>query len=122
MAHTSSCADNLVLLGEMLQTASQDIGLCDEVLEDEHGFMIDLATSQIVPLQHSCTILSEDLGNWKSGSGVRRMLCHYPAAAIIAGTSSEPSSNFPKAQTGFGKSRVTAIAPLRSDLSWASTA
>jgi len=79
MAHISSCADNLVLLGEMLQTASQDIGLCDEVLEDEHGFMIDLATSQIVPLQHSCTILSEDLGNWKS----------------------EPSSNFPKAQTGF---------------------
>jgi hypothetical protein len=41
-----------------LQTASQDIGLCDEVLEDEHGFMIDLATSQIVPLQHSCTILA----------------------------------------------------------------
>jgi hypothetical protein len=62
MAHISSCADNSVLLGEMLQTASQYIGLCDEVLEDEHGFMIDLATSQIVPVQHSCTILSEDLG------------------------------------------------------------
>jgi hypothetical protein len=62
MARITSCADNLVLLSEMLQTASQYIGLCDEVLEAEDGFMIALATSQIVPLQHSCTILSKDLG------------------------------------------------------------
>ena len=62
MAHISSCAENLVLLGEMLQTASQYIGLCDKVLEDEDGYMIGLATSQIVPLQHSCRILSKDLG------------------------------------------------------------
>jgi hypothetical protein len=62
MAPIASCADNLVLLGQMLQTASQYIVLCDEVLEGEDGFMIDLATSQIVPLQHSCTILSKDLG------------------------------------------------------------
>lgn len=63
MAHILSCADNLVLLGEMLQTASQYIGLCDEALADEDGFMIDLATSQIVPLQHGCANLSKDLGH-----------------------------------------------------------
>jgi hypothetical protein len=62
MTRRMSCADNLVLLGEMLQTAAQYIGLCDEVLDDEDGFMIDLATSQIVPLRHRCTELGKNLG------------------------------------------------------------
>jgi hypothetical protein len=62
MTRRMSCADNLVLLGEMLQTAAQYIGLCDEVLDEEEGFMIDLATSQIVPLRHRCTELGKNLG------------------------------------------------------------
>jgi hypothetical protein len=62
MTRKMSCADNLVLLGEMLQTASQYIGLCDEVLDTEDGFMLDLATSQIVPLRHHCIELGKDLG------------------------------------------------------------
>jgi hypothetical protein len=62
MTRKMSCADNLVLVGEMLQTAAQYIGLCDEVLDDEDGFMIDLATNQIVPLRHRCTELGKDLG------------------------------------------------------------
>jgi hypothetical protein len=61
MTRKMSCADNLVLLGEMLQTASQYIGLCNEVLGNEDGFMIDLATGQIIPLRNRCIDLSKDL-------------------------------------------------------------
>jgi hypothetical protein len=75
----------------MLQTASQYIGLCDKVLEDEDRFMIVLAASQIVPLQHSCRTLSKDLGQLEKRLQRQRNARHQPVAAMIAGINFEAS-------------------------------
>jgi hypothetical protein len=62
MPHRQTCADNLLLLGEMLQTASQYIGLCDETLCEEDNFMLTVASGQIATLRVSCNQLDRDLG------------------------------------------------------------
>jgi hypothetical protein len=62
MPHRQTCADNLLLLGEMLQTASQYIGLCDETIHEEDNFMLDVASGQIAPLRDICNQLGKDLG------------------------------------------------------------
>jgi hypothetical protein len=45
MANRQTCADTLLLLGEMLDTASRNIGLCDEEKDGEDSLMMDLAAN-----------------------------------------------------------------------------
>jgi hypothetical protein len=61
MSHRQTCADNMMLLGEMLQTAAGYIGLCDETIRDEASFMLGLASDQIPNLRNRCHHLSKDL-------------------------------------------------------------
>jgi hypothetical protein len=51
MPRQQYCADNLLLLGEMLDVAAQYIGLCDDVLNEEDKPMLELAYDQIHPLK-----------------------------------------------------------------------
>lgn len=45
------CADNLLLLGEILKAASQYIDQCDEMMEEENDArMLALACDQVLPL------------------------------------------------------------------------
>ncbi len=61
MATRQTCADSLFRVGEMLQTASQYVGLCDEEKDGEDSLVIDLAANQNILLRHRCAQLSEDL-------------------------------------------------------------
>ena len=47
MREVTSCADNLVLLGEMLEVASDYINRCEETLGHEEAFMVELAHGQL---------------------------------------------------------------------------
>jgi len=61
MPRRQYCADNLLLLGEMLDVAAQYIGLCDDVLIEEDKLMIDLAYDQIHPLKDRTVKLGRKL-------------------------------------------------------------
>jgi hypothetical protein len=47
MREVNSCADNLVLLGEMLEVASDYINRCEETLGHEEALMVELAHGQL---------------------------------------------------------------------------
>ena len=47
MREVTCCADNLVLLCEMLGVAADDIKRCEETLGREDAFMVELAHSQL---------------------------------------------------------------------------
>jgi hypothetical protein len=47
MREVTCCADNLVLLGEMLGVAADYIKRCEETLGKEDAFMVELAHSQL---------------------------------------------------------------------------
>jgi hypothetical protein len=55
MPRRQYCADNLFLLGEMLDMAAGYIGLCDEVLNEEDKPMVELAYDHIHTLKR-CTV------------------------------------------------------------------
>jgi hypothetical protein len=61
MPRRQCCADNLFLLGEMLDVAAQYIGLCDDVLNEEDKPMIELADDQIHPLKGRAVKLCKKL-------------------------------------------------------------
>ncbi len=61
MPRRQCCADNLFLLGEMLDVAAQYIGLCDDVLNEEDKPTIELAYDQIHPLKDRTVKLGRKL-------------------------------------------------------------
>jgi hypothetical protein len=61
MPRQQYCADNLFLLGEMLDVAAQYIGLCDDVLNEEDKPMVELAFDQIRPLRDRTVKLGRKL-------------------------------------------------------------
>jgi hypothetical protein len=62
MRDVTSCADNLVLLGEMLEVASEYIDRCEESLGHEDAFMAGLAHGQIYFLRKRLVKLEQRLG------------------------------------------------------------
>jgi hypothetical protein len=61
MPRRQYCADNLFLLGEMLDVAAQYIGLCDDVPGEEDKPMVELAYDQIPPLKDRSVKLCKKL-------------------------------------------------------------
>ena len=61
MPRREHCADHLLLLGEMLDAATQYVALCDTSLEDEETAMVELAYEQISSLQNRLGRLSKKL-------------------------------------------------------------
>jgi hypothetical protein len=57
-----SCADNLLLVQEMLQAASFYIRSCDQAVENEDDLLARMACDQIPPLRLHCDYLNNDLG------------------------------------------------------------
>ncbi len=52
MPRPEHCADHLLLLGEMLDAATEYLALCDASLENEETEMVELAYEQISTLQN----------------------------------------------------------------------
>lgn len=61
MPKRSLCADNLFLLGELLQGAAEYLSRCQEALEDEQGQMVELACEQIPQLKQMVETLDRKL-------------------------------------------------------------
>lgn len=61
MPKRSLCADNLFLLGELLQGAAEYLSRCQEALEDEQGQMVELACEQIPQLEQMVETLDRKL-------------------------------------------------------------
>jgi hypothetical protein len=61
MPRRQYCADNLFLLGEMLDMAAGYIGLCDEVLNEEDKPMVELAYDHIHTLKRRTVKLLKEL-------------------------------------------------------------
>jgi hypothetical protein len=61
MRQVTNCADNLVLLGEMLELASGYVDHCEEILDQEEAFMALLAREQIHFLRKRVAKLDERL-------------------------------------------------------------
>ena len=61
MSRRQYCADNLFLLGEMLDMAAGYISLCDEVLNEEDKPMVELAYDHIHPLKRRTVKLAKEL-------------------------------------------------------------
>jgi hypothetical protein len=61
MREVTSCADNLVLFGEMLEVASDYISRCEETLGHEEAFMVGLAHGQLYFLRQRLAKLDHRL-------------------------------------------------------------
>lgn len=60
--HDQACAEKLVLLREMLATASQYLTQCGDVMNSEDSLMLGIAADEIPLLRLRCMELSKDLG------------------------------------------------------------
>ena len=61
MPRPQCCADQMILLGEMLDTACQYLKLCDSGMDGEPQGMIALAYDQLYPLSQRSARLSVEL-------------------------------------------------------------
>ena len=61
MREVTSCADCLVLFGEMLEVASDYISRCEETLGHEEAFMVGLAHGQLYFLRQRLAKLDHRL-------------------------------------------------------------
>jgi hypothetical protein len=69
MPRPRSCADHLILLGEMLDAACQYLKLCDSGMNEEDQDMIALAYDQINPLSKRSAQLSDELDGFAKRVG-----------------------------------------------------
>jgi hypothetical protein len=63
MRDVTSCADNLVLLGEMLEVAAEYVTRCEETLGQEDAFMVGLAHDQLHFLRKRLVKLEQRLSD-----------------------------------------------------------
>lgn len=63
--HEQACAEKLVLLGEMLATASQYLTQCGEVMNSEDSLMLGIAADEVPALRVRCMELGKDLGRFE---------------------------------------------------------
>lgn len=61
MQQVTGCADNLVLLGEMLEVASEYVDRCEAYLGHEDAFMVQIAHDQIYFLRKRLAKLDQRL-------------------------------------------------------------
>ena len=61
MPRREHCADHLVLVGEMLDAATEYMAFCDASLENEETEMVELAYEQISALQNRILRLSKKM-------------------------------------------------------------
>jgi hypothetical protein len=61
MSRRERCADHLLLVGEMLDAATEYMALCDASLENEETEMVELAYEQISALQNRILRLSKKM-------------------------------------------------------------
>src|SRR6266436_10217946 len=60
-AKTLMCAENLLLLGELLQGAVECVRRCQETFDEEHGPMVELACEEIPQLRQMVETISRKL-------------------------------------------------------------
>ena len=65
MPNDQACAEKLVLLGEMLATASQYLTQSGDVMNCEDDFMLGLAADEVPSLRVRCMHLSKDLARFE---------------------------------------------------------
>jgi hypothetical protein len=65
MPNDQACAEKLILLGEMLATASQYLTQCGDVMNCEDDFMLGLAADEVPSLRRRCMDLSKDLAEFE---------------------------------------------------------
>ena len=61
MPRREHCADHLLLLGEMLDAATEYMALCDASVENEETEMVELAYEQILSLQNRILRISKKM-------------------------------------------------------------
>jgi hypothetical protein len=81
-----ACAEKLVLLGEMLATASQYLTQCGDVMNCEDSFMLGLAADEVPSLRVRCMELSKDLANFE-----KRVREHIKGNSVLRSEDKPPS-------------------------------
>src|SRR5882724_9833265 len=89
MRDVTSCADNLILLGETLEVAAEYINRCEETLGHEDAFMVGLAHDQLyflrkAPGQTGTPARRPGIAIASSAAGFRKKISRSPSRSRSA--------------------------------------